>query len=198
VIGLSDSFRVLRQRLQRAPRHDVQIALPKLELAGAVVSPDLLHEKSVVYSVSPDPVSAFDRALIEHFGCTVHTLKYTPRTARSRDDTLPLHIASRASKALEPAAPELWVLARMQRSMRQLDQSHIDLLRLDLEGAEYEAIDALAQTALRPCQLVVDFHHHMPHCSFTQTERALTQLNDMGYRIFDCHASGQEYSLALV
>jgi hypothetical protein len=198
VIGLSDSFRALRQRLQRVPRHDVQIALPKLEVAGAVVSPVLLHEKSVVYSVSPEPVSAFDRALIEHFGCTVHTLKYTPRTARSRDDTLPLHITPEATKLSQPTAPELWVLTRMQRSMQQFDQRHIDLLRLDLEGAEYSAIDALAQTALRPCQLVVDFHHHMPHCSFTQTERALAQLNDLGYRIFDCHASGKEYSLALV
>jgi Methyltransferase FkbM domain len=198
LIGLSDSFRALRQRLQRVPRHAVQIALPKLAVAGAVVAPDLLHEKSVVYSVSPEPVSAFDRALIEHFGCTVHTLKYTPHPPRRRDDTLPLHISPDATKAIQPDAPELWVLARMQRSMLQLDQRHIDLLRLDLEGAEYNAIDALAQTALRPCQLVVDFHHHMPHCSFTQTERALTQLNDLGYRIFGCHASGQEYSLALV
>jgi hypothetical protein len=198
VIGLSDSFRALRQRLQRVPRHDVQIALPKLAVAGAVVSPVLLHEKSVVYSISPEPVSAFDRALIEHFGCTVHTLKYTPGAARSRDDTQPLHITPQASRPSEPAAPALLVLARMQRSMLQLDQRHVDLLRLDLEGAEYSAIDALAESALRPCQLVVEFHHHMPHCSFTQTERALGQLNELGYRIFDCHASGQEYSLALL
>jgi hypothetical protein len=189
VIGLSDSFRVLRQRLRGGPRAEVEIALPKLEISGTVVSPDLLHEKSVVYSASSEQVSAFDRALIAHFGCTVHTLKYTPPHARSRTDTL----SSRDS-----AAPALSVLERMQRLMRQLDQRHIDLLSLDLEGAEYEAIDALAESALRPCQLVLHFHHHLPHCSFAQTERALTQLNEMGYRIFDCHASGQEYSLALV
>jgi hypothetical protein len=190
VIGLSDSFRVFRQRLRGGPRAEVEIALPKLEINGTVVSPDLLHEKSVVYSASSEQVSAFDRALIAHFGCTVHTLKYTPQRERGAADAL--------SAAHDSATPALSVLERIQRLMRQLGQRHIDLLRLDLEGAEYDAIDSLADSTLRPCQLVLDFHHHLPHCSFAQTERALTQLNQMGYRIFDCHASGQEYSLALV
>jgi hypothetical protein len=196
VIGLSDSFRVLRQRLRGSPRAEVEIALPKLEISGTVISPDLLHEKSVVYSASSEPVSAFDRALIAYFGCSVHTLTYTPHQECSGHDRRPLQMAS--SSVQDSASSARSVLARMQRSMRQLGQGHVDLLRLDLEGAEYDAIDALAQTALRPCQLVLVFHHHLPHCSLTQTERALTQLNEMGYRIFDCHASGQEYSLALV
>ncbi|HEY2735608.1 MAG TPA: FkbM family methyltransferase, partial [Polyangiales bacterium] len=136
---------------------------------------------SVIYSASRG-VSAFDRALVDRFGCTVHSLEH----------------ALRPNSALEPPSEETSVVTRMHRSMRRLGHRHIDLLRLDVEGAEYEAIDAMSRSALRPCQLVVDFHHHMPHCRVSQTERALGQLRELGYRIFDCQPSGQVYSLAFV
>jgi hypothetical protein len=169
--NLEDSIRALARSLRGVPRQSIQIALPKVQLGRAAVAPDLLRATSVVYSVRTEQASTFDRALSERFGCTVHSFE-------------PL-----------PSVP---VLDRMQWMMRSLGHQHVDLLRLDLEGAEYATIEALARTQLRPCQLVVDFHHHMPHLSVGHTERALVQLNELGYRIFDCQASGHEYSLALV
>ncbi|HEX4353069.1 MAG TPA: FkbM family methyltransferase [Polyangiales bacterium] len=178
---MSDSFRALGRKFRRVRRRSVEIALPKLELEGLVVAPDLLHARSVVYSACP-AVSAFDRALADRFGCTVHSLEHTPRVQVS----------------IELPSEETSVVTRMHRSMRKLGHRHIDLLRLDVEGAEYEAIDAISRSALRPCQLLVDFHHHLPHWRVSQTERALRQLSELGYRIFDRQPSGQVYSLALV
>jgi hypothetical protein len=171
ITSLEDSLRAISRRLRGVPRQSVQIALPKLQLEGFAVAPDLLDARSVVYSISAAPTSAFDLALAQRFGCKVHALA---------------------------ALPSVAVLDRMQWLMRSFGHRHVDLLRLDLDGAEYAAIDALAQTQLRPCQLVVGFHHGKPQRSVAQTERALMQLNELGYRIFDCQASGQQYSLALV
>jgi hypothetical protein len=166
----------------------VQIALPTVRIGSAGVAPDLLNARSVVYSAHVEALSTFERALVDRFGCSVHSFKHAPR--RIQTDVV--------SDGELTQASQLPVIERVQTLMRQRGHRHIDLLRLDLEGAEYAAIAALVKSELRPCQLIVDFHHHLPSLSLAQTERALTQLNELGYRIFDCQPSGHEYSLALV
>ena len=168
---LEDTVREFSRRLRGLPRHSVQIALPKVQLGRYSVAPDLLDDSSVVYSARTTASAFFDEAMRTRFGCTVHTCDVSAAGS---------------------------IVDRLQLMMRRFGHTHVDLLRFDLEGAEYAAIDALTRTKLRPCQLVVDFHHHLPELSVDQTERALTQLNQLGYRIFDCQASGYEYSLALV
>ena len=159
------------RRLRGQPRQSVQIALPTVRIGGYSVAPDLLHASSIVYSARTETESSFDGALRDRFGCEVYACEVNATTR---------------------------VVDRVLIMMRGHGHPHLDLLRLDLDGAEYAAIDALSRTKLRPSQLVVDFHHHLPNVSVEQTERALIQLNALGYRIFDCQASGREYSLALV
>ena len=168
----------------------MQIALPTVRIASTGVAPDLLNARSVVYSARVQPLSQFERALVDRFGCSVYSFEHAS-DARHRSQ---LDVVSDE----RPRAPQLSVLERVFLLMRQRGHRHIDLLRLDLAGAEYATIDALAGSELRPCQLIVGFHHHLPHLSLAHTERALTQLNELGYRIFDCQPSGHEYSLALV
>jgi len=165
----------------------VQIALPTVRIGSSGVAPDLLNPRSVVYSARVRPLSQFERALVDRFGCSVHSFEHAPE-ARRRS----------ALDVVSDERPPLSVLERVFLLMRQRGHGHIDLLRLDLAGAEYATIEALAGSELRPCQLIVGFHHHLPHLSLAHTERALTQLNELGYRIFDCQPSGHEYSLALV
>jgi hypothetical protein len=172
----------------------VQIALPTVRIgsSGSGVAPDLLNARSVVYSARVEPLSSFERALVDRFGCSVHAFEHAPGQGGLHGQDVVRPARERHSIPAQP------VLDRVMALMRQRGHRHIDLLRLDLEGAEYATIDALARCELRPCQLIVDFHHHLPHLSLAHTERALTQLNELGYRIFDCQPSGHEYSLALV
>ena len=41
-------------------------------------------------------------------------------------------------------------------TMRELGHDHIDLLKMDIEGAEYAVLDAMLASPLRPGQLLVD------------------------------------------
>ena len=41
----------------------------------------------------------------------------------------------------------------------KLGHTHIDLLKMDIEGAEYEVLDGLLDSPVLPTQLLVEFHH---------------------------------------
>jgi hypothetical protein len=183
-----DSLRAIGRRLRGVPRQSIQIALPRLQLGPCSVAPDLLNARSVVYSVSVEPISSFDRALIDHFGCVVHGVHPTGKLIPDllNDDAPPTRVVTEGP------------LVRLRRRMGGLGHQHIDLLRLNLAGGEYATIAALCQSELRPCQLLIDFHHHLPSLTLEHTEQALHQLNQFGYRIFDCQSSGRAFSLALV
>jgi hypothetical protein len=87
---------------------------------------------------------------------------------------------------------------RLSTLMRQLGHMHIDVLKLDSPGAEYVAVHALVTSTVRPTQLLIQFQHDVGELSPQRCERALRQLNEIGYRIFDCPPGSYQFSLALV
>jgi hypothetical protein len=167
---LDDSLRTMARRLRGLPRHEIQLALPRRQIAESFVVPDLLSHDSVVYSAGGSGVARFDDHLMMSFGCSVQVL----------------------------SAPWPGLLEQTERAMQTFGHEHIDLLRLDIEGAEYAALDALSRQPLRPCQLVVEFHHHLPELSIDHTEAALDRLEALGYRIFALSSGGRSCSLALL
>ena len=68
--------------------------------------------------------------------------------------------------------------------MRKLGHEHIDLLKMDIEGAEYDVIDGLLSSDVRPTQLLVEFHHRHRGIGKERTQRTLAALEATGYRIF--------------
>jgi FkbM family methyltransferase len=223
---LGGSFEVLRRKLRGEPRFSQQIALPKLQLGSGArcytVVPNLLRRSSIVYSFGIGEDASFDLELIGRFGCTVHAFDPSRRAqAWVRSQSMPpqfnMHpygLSDRdgviASAAREPTgrhshgrprrasqAVEFQV-RRLVTLMRQLGHPHVDLLKLDAEVAESAAIEAIANSGVRPTQLLLDFQNHWREDSRARSERALAQLNAQGYRIFDCQPGGLQYSLALV
>lgn len=78
--------------------------------------------------------------------------------------------------------------------MRQLSHSHIDLLKIDVEGAEYQVLGGMLASTLRPQQILVEFHHR--HAAFSQrdTRNAVAALEAAGYRIFHVSNNVREVS----
>ena len=86
---------------------------------------------------------------------------------------------------------------RLPTLMKELGHDRLDLLKMDVEGAEYEVIDDLLAQGLRPRQLLVEFHHGAHGIRLAKTESSLKKLRQAGYAIFDVQPSGHEFSLAL-
>jgi len=81
--------------------------------------------------------------------------------------------------------------------MKMLGNTAIDVLKMDIEGAEYEVLWDLLGCGIRPRQILVEFHHRWPELGIERTRRAVRELNQAGYLIFNVSASGEEYSFKL-
>lgn len=184
---------------------------------------EVLSSDAIVYSFGVGEDISFDLELIRRYGVTVHAFDPTARSIKwvrgqptpsqfllheigvsNRNGSLafsppanPEHVSYSAfNAALRPDAVDLPV-RRVKTIMADLSHSRIDLLKMDIEGAEYEVIDDLLQTGIHPTQLLVEFHHRLPGIGARRTARAIRQLRASGYQLFAISASGEEYSFVL-
>ncbi len=69
--------------------------------------------------------------------------------------------------------------------VRRVAADRIDLLKLDLEGAEYELLAGITTDALAPFeQLFVEFHHHCTDYAPHDTRRIVARLRSCGLHAF--------------
>jgi FkbM family methyltransferase len=70
--------------------------------------------------------------------------------------------------------------------LKRVSVETVDILKLDLEGAEYEVFEGATPGQLRPFrQLFVEFHHHaVTHFREADTRRIVKRVADFGFRTF--------------
>lgn len=190
------------------------------EYGGWTLLPDLLGPSSLVYSFGVGEDISFDLALIERCGVAVHAFDPTPRSlawvaARETPPAFQLHPFGVADfdgvARFELPADERHVslrltvdrasgdvlelpVARLQSILDQLGHPVPALLKMDVEGAEYGVLADLVRSGLRPRQLLVEFHHHLPGFEVSDTRRAVEQLRGAGYRVFSVSSNNHEIS----
>ena len=81
--------------------------------------------------------------------------------------------------------------------MKKLEHERVDLLKVDVEGAEYEILDSLGDIANLPTQLLVEFHHRFPSIGKQRTAASIEKLRTFGYRIFSISETGHEVGFVL-
>ena len=222
------SKRVLRTLAGKDLMMPVQLECERLilghEKAQWCVCPTLLSSPSVVYSVGVGEDISFDLGLISRFGVTVHAFDPTPRSiAWSRAQSLPeafvLHPIGLAgydgTARFHPPKDARFVsysqidsgsrgevveapVRRLATVMSELHHQSIDLLKMDIDGTEYEVLKDMLSSGVQVRQLLVEFHHRWPGIGVHRTKEAIRKLNEAGYRIFHISPSGEEYSFARV
>jgi FkbM family methyltransferase len=78
--------------------------------------------------------------------------------------------------------------------METLGHKKIDILKMDIEGAEYQVIENMLSCNIFPNQLLVEFHHRFKDYGVKKTKECISLLDDYGYKIFSISESNQEYS----
>jgi FkbM family methyltransferase len=73
-----------------------------------------------------------------------------------------------------------------------LGHERVDLVKLDVEGAEYEAIEAMLRGACLPTQLLVEFHHRFKGIGPQKTLDCIARLRAAGYSVFWVSQTGRE------
>lgn len=213
----------LRRRQLARAGIAVEIDLPVFR-AGArsgvwAVYPETLTPQSRVYSFGVGDNIAWDLALIDTFGVTVHAFDPTPASVAwvgqqhlphsFRFHPLGLAAHDGVARFQPPARPGscnctpcptgtiVVPVRRLGTILAEMGQDGVDVLKLDIEGGEYEVIADLLGGDFRPGQILVEFHHNLPGIPFTRTREAVTALRSAGYRVFDISRRGLEFSFLL-
>lgn len=180
----------------------------------------ILPHDSTIYSFGVGEDISFDLALIQRFGVTVHAFDPTPRSiAWMQEQNLPPELVfhpfgvggvdgirkfspprdpQHVSHSLlhrETPWPAIDVpIYRLRTICRMLGHERLDLLKMDIEGAEYEVVDDLLSSGIHASQLLVEFHHRWPEIGRARTREIVQRLNRAGYQIFHVSSGGDEYS----
>jgi len=192
--------------------------------ASWYVCPNGLSPSSVVYSFGVGEDVSFDLELSRRFGLCVNAFDPTPRSVEwvSRQalpenfvfhaygvadfDGLtkfhppvnPTHV-SHTLLSRETPWPAIEVpVHRLATIVKRLGHERIDLLKMDIEGAEYSVLNDLLSSRIVVNQLLVEFHHRWPEVGPKKTKQAIRELNSAGYRIFHVSTGGEEYSFLRV
>lgn len=221
--ALRGAFRHLRGRPFLLPQPAPDATFLGTEYGGYWVELAKVPPGGAVYSFGIGEDLSFDLALIERTGVTVHAFDPTPRSiAWAKAQVLPralvVHDVALADKDGElvffppqdPSHVSHSVVAHASSQepirvpakslatlMKELGHEHVDVLKMDVEGAEYSVIDALTRSTLRPTQILLEFHHHRREIGLWKTQRALWQLSRLGYEVFAMSPSGCEFSFRL-
>src|SRR5579872_1964331 len=80
--------------------------------------------------------------------------------------------------------------------LAMLKLSRVDILKLDVEGSEYDVIPEILDSPVRPTQLLVEFHHRLHNIHVNQTLAAVRKIRQAGYFLFSVSSGGREMSFA--
>jgi FkbM family methyltransferase len=201
-----------------------QIQCPEVHLGNEharwCLCPTWLTPQSIVYSFGVGEEISFDLELIRQFGACVHAFDPTPRSiqwvraqatppefvfheygvadfdgnCQFMPPENPAHVSHSVIRKSDSRRAIQAPVHRLTTIMEKLGHDHIDLLKMDIEGAEYGVVADLLSCNIRIDQLLVEFHHRWPELGVQKTKLAIRELNRAGYRVFHISPTGEEYS----
>ncbi len=182
-----------------------------------------LSRSSIVYSFGVGEDVSFDVAVNGRYGCKIYAFDPTPKSidwVRKNRDTLPSdfifsdigiasydgtavfyppenpdHVSCSIVKkeATEKRAFQIPV-KRLATIMREHGHRMIDVLKMDVEGAEYDIIEDLLSSKITVGQLLVEFHHRFFDAGAGKTDVAVRKLCAAGFVVVGISPSGMEYT----
>lgn len=194
------------------------------DYGGWNFNPDLLNRDSVVYSAGIGEDASFDLALIQKFGMTIHGFDPTPKSIRwvqsqnmppqfilhpygvsPTDGELifhapenPSHVSLSVVERPKPTERIVLPVRELVGIMNELGHDHIDLLKMDIEGSEYDVIADLLERKIPIKQLLVEYHHRFPGIGNDRTQASIDLLERHGFKLFSISPSAEEYSFLKV
>lgn len=191
------------------------------EYGGFYVCPDDLDDNSIVYSFGIGEDISFDLDLIRHHNCKVFGFDPTPKSIKwigqqqlpSNFQFFPFgigkvtgmvkffmprndeHVSGSMVQNKNTGTRTIDVLLKSFEDIgRELKHRRIDILKMDIEGAEYEVLPKIVESNVEIRQILIEFHHRSVSNGKELSEKAILLLKSCGYGIFDVSETGEEVS----
>src|ERR1017187_6408283 len=189
---------------------------------GFYVCPELLNDKSIVYSFGIGEDISFDEAIIEKHGCTVYAFDPTPKSINWIDNQNlseklrffkfgisdkseftefylpknPDHVSGSiiSQKNININEKVIVEMKTIRDILHALNHTHIDVLKMDIEGEEYNVIDNILNDDISVNQILIEFHDRFFEKGSLKSMEAVKKLKSKGYEIFAVSDSFEEIS----
>jgi FkbM family methyltransferase len=190
------------------------------DYGGWVVPTGLLDAGSVCYCAGCGEDISFDLGLVRRFGCEIFAFDPTPRAvlhvgqqakgvARYHftalglwdgDDVLrffapkdPAHVSHSALNLQQTDDYFEARVSRLSSLMRERGHERLDLLKLDIEGAEYRVVDSMLEDELEVGILCVEFDEYYNPLDSAYAARirdSVARILDTGYALVHSEGNG--------
>jgi len=180
------------------------------DYGGWNIVPDRLNKDSLVYSFGLGDDISFDLSLIKTFELTVHGFDPTPKSVKwinnhklsknfvfhdlgiyhydgfvnFSEPTKKANISFRVSEENNQLNSRKLPVKKMATIMSSLGHKHVHILKMDIEGSEYNVVEDLIETNIRPDQILIEFHHKFINKNLKNTQDSINSIRKMGYDIF--------------
>jgi len=189
---------------------------------GFYLFPDLLDKDSIVYSFGIGEDISFDNAVIQSHDSHVFGFDPTPKSINwigNQKMHKKFHFyeygISSKSEFVDFYLPKITehvsgsiimqenvdTMNKVNVEMKSLEDiasalghQHIDVLKMDIEGSEYDVIDNILSTGISIHQILIEFHDRFFEDGKEKTKRAIKEMQRYGYEIFAVSDSLEEVS----
>ncbi len=190
---------------------------------GFYVCPEFLSQNSIIYSFGIGEDISFDKAVIKNHGCHVFGFDPTPKSINwiKHQQNLPLKfsffdygIANKSGlvnfflpKNDEHVSGSYVDQANVNNNKKvlvemkcwkdivnKLGHAKIDVLKMDIEGAEYSVIENILESNTPIGQILIEFHERFFEDGKTKSIDVIEKLKKKGYEIFGISETYEEIS----
>ncbi len=192
------------------------------DYGGFYLNPDVIGPDSVVYSFGIGEDISFDTEVISLHNCQVHGFDPTPKSIKwVKSQELPENFVMHEYGIARETGVATFYLPKNENFVSgslighgnvnadvpiqvpvksfadiivSLEHKVIDVLKMDIEGAEYDVLESILESQTSIGQLVIEFHHRFFEDGGKKNERAVFLLRKFGFEAFAVSQSGQEVS----
>jgi FkbM family methyltransferase len=189
---------------------------------GFFINPDLLSSQSIVYSIGIGKDISFDLACIRKHGCKVYGFDPTPKSIgfiRGKNLPASFQFFDYGITAGESGEAEFFLpdnpngtsgsmiqsdgisLHSIKVKMKsfadiaaEMGHRHVDVLKMDIEGSEYEVLESILNSKVTVDQILVEFHDRMFDQEVYRSKATVQKMRARGYRIFAHSTTFEEIS----
>jgi FkbM family methyltransferase len=173
-----------------------------------------LEPSAIIYSGGVGEDITFEQELIQRFGVKIHIFDPSPVAART------IALANNSGLLFKPVglaasnagrfsigggtASSTWLKAggnstlpctSLSREMEMNGHHSIDLLKIDIEGFEYEVLEACLAEQIPIKQICVEFHDFFPEIPRARTKSMIRTLNSQGFELIHRHRHDHTFLL---
>lgn len=191
---------------------------------GFYICPELLKESSIVYSFGVGEDISFDIELINQFACTVYAFDPTPKSIKFIENYgqvnnfyffpiglhrengqvqffLPLnpdHVSGTIHNKNNHSASITVPVKKFSTIAEELKHNHIELIKMDIEGSEYDVIDDILNANVEVSQILIEVHHRFAGIGIKKTKELIKKLNSYNYKLSAISPSKEEYTFVKI